>query len=279
MSGLPAGDGCPPPAPHRAADSGDGARPVVSRTEWLKARTALLEREKELTRARDALARERQQLPWVRVDKRYVFDAPEGPVTLEGLFAGRSQLFVKHFMLGPGQEAQCVGCALEVDHIGGLLTHLENHDVTYVAVARATIAEIERYRQRMGWRFRFVSSFQNDFNYDFNVSFRGEDLASGRTVYNYREAPVPVPDLSGNSVFYRDADGQIFHTYSAFGRGGEEFITLYRILDCMPKGRAENGPYRTLADWVRPHDAYGQGGMVEANGRYHPESCRCSAHG
>src|SRR5579863_1795555 len=159
---------------------------VVSREEWLKARLALLEKEKELTRLRDSLAAERRALPWVRVIKPYVFDAPEGRVTLAELFAGRSQLFVKHFMLDPGKRPLCVGCALEVDHLDGLLVHLENHDVSYVAVARAPLAEIETVRERMGWRFRWVSSSGSDFNYDFNVSFTPQELAAGRARYNYQ---------------------------------------------------------------------------------------------
>jgi predicted dithiol-disulfide oxidoreductase (DUF899 family) len=249
---------------------------VVSREEWLKARLALLEKEKELTRLRDRLAAERRSLPWVRVTKPYVFDAPEGRVTLADLFAGRNQLFVKHFMLAPGQATLCVGCALEVDHLEGLLVHLENHDVSYVAVARAPIAEIEAVRQRMGWRFRWVSSFGGDFNYDFNVSFTPQELAAGRAWYNYRYADPGIGELSGNSVFFRDAGGQIFHTYSSFGRGGEEFLGIYRFLDALPKGREEHGPSYALPDWARPHDMYGRGGSVEPDGKFHPPTCGCS---
>src|SRR5881394_132045 len=151
--------------------------PVVSPEEWIAARKTFLNKEKEVMRLRDQLAAERQALPWVKVDKEYVFDAPKGKVTLSELFDGRSQLFLKHFMMGPGQKAQCVGCALEVDHVGGLLEHLRNHDVNYVAVARAPIAEIEPYRKRMNWAFPWVSSFYSDFNYDFNVSFTPEQMA------------------------------------------------------------------------------------------------------
>jgi predicted dithiol-disulfide oxidoreductase (DUF899 family) len=251
---------------------------VVSREEWLKARLALLANEKELTRRRDRLAAERRALPWVRVTKPYAFDAPEGRVTLSDLFAGRSQLFVKHFMLAPGQRALCVGCALEVDHLEGILVHLENHDVSYVAVARAPLEEIEAVRQRMGWRFRWVSSCGGDFNYDFNVSFTPQELAARRAWYNYRCGDPGIEDLSGDSVFFKDASGQIFHTYSTFGRGGEEFLGVYRFLDATPKGREEHGPSHTLGDWARPHDMYGRGGSVEANGRFHPPSCGCGAH-
>jgi predicted dithiol-disulfide oxidoreductase (DUF899 family) len=251
---------------------------VVSREEWLRARKALMAKEKEFTRHRDQLTAERRALPWVRVDKEYVFDAPQGKVTLADLFDGRSQLFVKHFMLGPGQETQCVGCSLEVDHIDGLLEHLHNHDVSYVAVARAPLDEIEVVRRRMGWRFPWVSSYRSDFNYDFNVSFTPEEIAAGRAFYNYEHVALPIEDLSGDSVFFKDARGQIFHTYSTFARGGEEFLGIYRYLDVTPKGRMEEGPYRSLTDWARPRNMYGKGGMVEATGRYHRPACGCAAH-
>ncbi|MGH7819086.1 MAG: DUF899 domain-containing protein [Candidatus Binatia bacterium] len=252
---------------------------IVSRDEWIAERMKLLAKEKELTRLRDRLSAERRALPWVRVEKAYVFDGPDGKVTLADLFAERSQLFVKHFMMGPGQLGQCVGCSFEVDHVEGILVHLENHNVAYAAVARAPIEEIEATRKRMGWRFTWVSSYHNDFNYDFDVSFRPEEVAAGRARYNYRYADPGLEDLSGDSVFVKDDAGRIFHTYSTFGRGGEEFLGAYRFLDVMPKGRDENGPYHTLADWVRPKNMYGNGGMVEANGRYHVPSCACATHG
>jgi predicted dithiol-disulfide oxidoreductase (DUF899 family) len=254
---------------------------IVSREEWLVARRDLLKREKELTYLRDQLAAERRALPWVKIDKEYVFDAPEGEVTLAELFDGCSQLFIKHFMMAPGQETQCVGCSLEVDHIDGILPHLENHDLSYVAVARAPIEEIEAVRKRMGWKFRWVSSYHSDFNYDFNVSFTREDAVSGRAIYNYGVLPewaAEIEDLSGDTVFYKDEDGQIFHTYSTFGRGGEEFLGIYRFLDATPKGREENGPYHSLPDWARPRNKYGKGGTVEPTGRYHQQGCACEAH-
>ncbi|WP_266168553.1 DUF899 domain-containing protein [Dyella subtropica] len=251
---------------------------VVSRDEWLKARTDLLVREKAFTRMKDELNAARRALPWVKVEKRYVFDGPAGPLSLADLFQGRSQLFMKHFMMGPGQQHQCVGCAFEVDHLEGILVHLEHHDVSYVAVARAPIEEIEALRTRMAWRFPFVSSFHSDFNYDFNVSFTPEQLAAGKAFYNFRETDPGLEDLSGDSVFYKDAEGQIFHTYSTFGRGGEQFLGAYAFLDVMPKGRDETGPYRSLTDWVRPHDMYGKHGVVEGTGRYHAEGCGCVAH-
>jgi len=254
---------------------------IVSRADWLVARKDLLKREKELTRLRDQLSAERRALPWVKIEKEYVFDAPEGKVTLADLFEGRSQLFIKHFMMGPGQTTQCVGCSLEVDHLEGILVHLQNHDVSYIAVARAPIDEIELVRKRMGWKFPWVSSYHSDFNYDFSVSFTREQIASGRALYNYQKAPewaAELEDLSGDSVFFKDQSGQIFHTYSTFGRGGEEFLGIYRILDAMPKGRDENGPHHSLADWVRPRNTYGEGGSVEPNGRYHQPACACAIH-
>ena len=253
---------------------------IVSREEWLIARKDLLEREKEFTRLRDQLAAERRALPWVKIDKEYIFDAPEGEVTLAELFDERSQLFIKHFMMAPGQKTQCVGCSLEVDHIDGILPHLENHDVTYVAVARATIEEIEAVRKRMGWKFRWISSYQSDFNYDFNVSWTREQIDSGRALYNYGALPewaADIEDLSGNSVFYKDESGQVFHTYSAFGRGGEEFLGIYRFLDTTPKRRNEIGPYHSLTDWARPRNMYGKGGEVEANGRFHQPASACQS--
>lgn len=248
---------------------------IVSREAWIEARKALLESEKALTQTRDRIAAERRTLPWVRVEKAYAFDAPAGRQTLADLFDGRSQLFIQHFMLAPRQETQCVGCSFESDHIEAAVVHLRNHDVSFAAVARAPIAEIEALRRRMGWRFRFVSSFGSDFNYDFNVSFTPEQVSTKRAYYNYQEIEPPLEDLHGNSVFIRDEDGQIFHTYSAYGRGAEELLGTYMILDLTPKGRNEKGD---LTEWVRPRTMYGRGGMVEPNGRYHAPGCGCSAH-
>jgi predicted dithiol-disulfide oxidoreductase (DUF899 family) len=253
---------------------------IVSKEEWRAARIALLAREKELTAMKDAVAAARRALPWVRVEKDYVFDGPTGPVTLSQLFAGRSQLFIKHFMMGPGQSRQCVGCSLEVDHLEGIRVHLEHHDLTYAVVARAPIEEIERLKRRMGWDFTWVSSYRSDFNFDFNVSFSDAEIAQGRGYYNYQEVEVhpAMIDLSGESVFVKDEDGRVYHTYSAYARGGEQFLGIYAYLDATPKGRAENGPYHSLPDWVRPHDMYGRGGMVEGTGRYHAADCGCPAH-
>ena len=229
---------------------------VVSREEWLAARKALLTREKEATHLRDQINAERLALPWVKVEKKYLFDTPRGKKTLAELFDGRSQLITYHFMLGPGWAAGCPGCSFLSDHFDGALPHLEHHDVTLTAVARAPLPEIEAYKERMGWQFRWVSSYGNDFNYDYHVSFRSEDLASGKVIYNFAEMPVPAgskeSELPGMSAFYKDDTGNVFHTYSSYARGPEEWIGTLMILDRAPKGRNEK---RTM-DFVRRHDEY-----------------------
>ena len=232
--------------------------PVVSRAEWLEARKALLAKEKELTRLRDQLSEERRALPWVRVDKQYVFEGPNGRESLSDLFAGRSQLVIKHFMLGPGWKDPCVGCSFESDHIDGVVIHLEHHDVSYVAVSRAPYPEIAAARKRMGWHFRWLSSFDSDFNYDFNVSFTPEQIAAGKATYNYREGTKPMEEMSGRSIFCKDESGAIFHTYSAFARGGEVMLSTYALLDMTPKGRNET-IRGNLTDWVHRHDEYEAG--------------------
>ncbi|MEO9191595.1 MAG: thioredoxin family protein [Acetobacteraceae bacterium] len=228
---------------------------VVSHEEWLLARTAHLAREKEFTRARDALASERRALPWERVEKSYVFDAPEGRVSLADLLDGRGQLIVKHFMMGPDWEEGCVGCSFHSDHIDASMMHLEHHDVSFAAVSRAPLAKIDAYKARMGWRFRWVSSFGGDFNYDYQVSFTAEQMANGAT-YNYERREIGSDEMSGMSVFLKDATGDIFHTYSCYARGADSLIGAYSLLDLTPKGRAETGPNHNLTDWVRRHDRY-----------------------
>ncbi len=248
---------------------------VVSRDKWLLERQKLLAEEKEYTRRRDALGEKRRALPWVKVDKSYEFESPEGRVALTDLFRGRSQLFVQHVMQGPGQPLQCVGCALGIDGLEGLLPHLENHDVSVVAIARATVPELTALRTRMGWRIPFYSSFGSDFNYDYGVSFRPEDMAAKRAFVNFGYGDPGIEDISGNSVFYRDESGAIFHTYSNYARGGEDFMAIYRILEVTPKGRNENGPHFSLTDWARPHNMYGKGGEVAPNGRFTPPGSCC----
>jgi predicted dithiol-disulfide oxidoreductase (DUF899 family) len=249
-----------------------GRNPVVSSEEWLKARRDLLRREKAFTRLRDELSAERRALPWVRIDKPYIFDSPMGPQTLADLFQGRSQLFVKHFMMGPGWVEGCVGCSFGSDHLDAARVHLENHDVSLVSVSRAPIAEIEAFRKRMGWKFRWVSSFSNDFNDDFHVSFTPEEVEKNEGFYNFEMRKLQGgEEASGLSVFYKDESGDIFHTYSAFARGDEEIVTTYMVLDMTPKGRNEDGPDGNLTSWVRHHDKYSEAGFVDNTGRYHAE--------
>ncbi|GLS21802.1 hypothetical protein GCM10007874_48190 [Labrys miyagiensis] len=230
------------------------AHPVVSREEWLAARKALLVKEKEATRARDRLNAERLALPWVRVDKPYEFDTPQGRKSLADLFAGRSQLIVYHFMLGPDWTAGCTGCSFLADHFDGALPHLEHHDVTLTAVSRAPLAKIEAYKTRMGWRFPWVSSHGSDFNFDYHVSFEPAALKNGAVFYNFREIPGSEAndELPGLSAFHKDEDGTIFHTYSNYARGGEEMIGTLMILDLAPKGRNEG----STMDFVRRRDEY-----------------------
>jgi len=241
---------------------------VVSREDWLVRRRKLLEREKALTRQRDVLSAERRRLPWVRVEKPYVFETPEGRQSLADLFGDRSQLLINHFMMGPGWSQGCVGCSFQADHIDGALVHLAQRDVSFVRVSRAPLAEIQAFNQRMGWRAKWVSAHDSDFNYDFNVSFRKDDMERGTACYNYKVGEVPVEDLSGLSVFYRNAAGEVFHTYSTFARGGEQSLTTYFYLDLLPKGREESAGRGNLSDWVHHHDRYDKPGIVAPSGRY-----------
>lgn len=247
---------------------------IVSREDWIEARKALLAKEKEWTRLRDELSAERRSLPWVLVDKAYVFDGPEGKLTLGDLFAGRSQLVIKHFMLGPAWQDPCVGCSFESDHLDGIVVHLENHDVSFVAVSRAPYPEIAQIKKRMGWRFGWVSSHASDFNYDFNVSFTPQQVAAGVATYNYRDGAQPAEEMSGRSIFYKDEAGAIFHTYSSFARGGEILLSAYALLDMTPKGRQEN-IRGNLTDWVRLHDRYDAAGQVDTTGRWHADDEDC----
>jgi predicted dithiol-disulfide oxidoreductase (DUF899 family) len=231
--------------------------PVVSEAQWMAASRDLLKREKELTHLRDELARQRRALPWVKVTKNYTFDTPEGKKSLAELFAGRSQLIVQHFMFAPDWDEGCSGCSFMADGVDGALQHLVHHDVMYVAISRAPLSKLLAYRQRMGWRFPWVSSGVSSFNYDFNASFTVEDLADGKVTYNYNDQhETSAADLPGCSVFYQDAQGQIFHTYSMYGRGTEAVMSTYPFLDMTPKGRAENGPGHNMGDWMRRHDKY-----------------------
>jgi predicted dithiol-disulfide oxidoreductase (DUF899 family) len=226
---------------------------VVSQEEWLAAHRAHLAEEKALTHARDALSKKRRELPWVKVDKTYTFDTAQGPRTLADLFGGRSQLIVYHFMMGPDWDEGCPGCSFLSDHVDGALVHLGQRDVTYVAVSRAPLAKIDAFKKRMGWKFRWVSSFGSDFNYDFYVSFTPEERAKGKLFYNFATIDSEMDELPGLSVFYKDETGDIYHTYSSYGRGGEPLIGTYTFLDLTPKGRNEQ---HGMMEWMRHHDRY-----------------------
>jgi predicted dithiol-disulfide oxidoreductase (DUF899 family) len=228
---------------------------VVSQEEWLQARRALLREEKSWTRERDRISAKRRALPWVKVEKNYVFQGAGGPITLAELFDGRSQLIVYHFMFAPDWEEGCTGCSLLSDEVDGPRRHFEHHDVSYIAVSRGPIEKLQAYRKRMGWDFRWVSSAGTDFNFDYHVSFPEGTREKG-VFYNFETRPDPeVDELSGVSVFYKDEDGSIYHTYSTYGRGGEMFLSVYGWLDIVPNGR--NEPSRgNLMDWVKRHDRY-----------------------
>jgi len=229
--------------------------PVVSRDRWIAERKTLLAREKELTRLRDQIARERRALPWVRLEKNYAFDAREGQRTLANLFEGRRQLVVQHFMFAPGWEQGCKSCSFMADHIDGAEVHLAQRDVTLLVVSRAPLADIERFRQRMGWKFKWVSSHGSDFNHDFGVAFTPEEMATGEVYYNYVMQPFSHEEAPGISVFYKDDAGDVFHTYSTYGRGVEVMMGAYNLLDLAPKGRDE-GNLNYPMEWVRHHDRY-----------------------
>lgn len=227
--------------------------PIVSREDWLAARKALFEKERAMTHQLDALRAERRQLPWVRVEKSYVFDGPDGAVTLDDLFGDRSQLAVYHFMLTPGSDHICPGCSFTVDHADAARRHFEQADLAFAAVSRAPVRRIEAVKERMGWTFPWVSSDDRDFNYDFGVSFRPEDRAAGRALYNYGLTTIRnAPDMFGLSVFAKDEEGNIYHTYSTYHRGTELLMGALNWLDLVPKGRNENG----TMSWVKLHDEY-----------------------
>lgn len=229
---------------------------IVSPDEWVAARTALLERENALLELRYAVNEQRRALPWVRIDKEYVFEGLDGPVTLLDLFDGRSQLIVQHVMFGPDWDAACPYCSFSLDHISAALVHLENHDVTFVVVSRAPYAKIRHYHARMGWPFRWVSSFGNDFNFDFKVSFTPEQIAAGTGGYNFSGDPVGMEELPGASVFVRNDAGEIFHTYSEYGQTGEDKQTANMLLDMTPMGRELLDAAGQSIDWIRRHDEY-----------------------
>jgi predicted dithiol-disulfide oxidoreductase (DUF899 family) len=244
--------------------------PVVAREQWLEARLALLKKEKEATRLHDAIAAQRRALPWVKIEEPYVFDGPDGQVALADLFGGRSQLLVYHFMFHPDWQEGCPSCSYVADHFGGMLPHLAARDVTLTAISRAPIAKLEAFKERMEWRFPWVSSFRNEFNRDFNVSFSKEEQAKGQVYYNYTRQEFPSEEAPGISVFYKDASGAIYHTYSSFGRGVEVLVGTYMALDLVPKGRDEDQLDFSMA-WVRYHDRYDTNEFADADKPYWPE--------
>lgn len=244
------------------APAAPSAHPVLADADWIEQRKRLLAREKELTQLNDQVAAERRALPWRRVARNYVFDTPAGKRTLAELFGGRGQLIVQHFMFGPGWEQGCPSCSYMADHADGMTLHLAHRDIGFVAVSRAPLADIQRFRQRMGWRFDWVSSHESDFNSDFGVSFTEEELAGGEVQYNYRKSYFPAQEAPGISVFCKDGAGQVFHTYSTYGRGVEVMMGAYRLMDLAPRGRNERDVFYKM-EWVRHHDRYETGAGFE----------------
>ena len=242
---------------------------VVSHDDWTAARKEYLVKEKEFSRQRDEMSRLRRELPMENVEKAYVFDGANGKETLADLFDGRSQLVIYHFMLGPGWKEGCPSCSFLADHFDGPAVHLANRDVTLAVVSRAPLTEIEAFKKRMGWRFKWVSSFGSDFNRDYHVSFTKDEMAAGKVLYNYGMTEFPSEEAPGASVFYKDAAGNIFHTYSSYGRGLDIMLGAYNFLDLAPKGRDEDGLAFTMA-WVRHHDRYSEGYAVDPTQLYTP---------
>jgi predicted dithiol-disulfide oxidoreductase (DUF899 family) len=233
---------------------------VVSRAEWTAARKELLAKEKALTRQRDAIAEERLRLPWVKIEKNYTFDTASGKKTLAELFGGKSQLVIYHFMFGPDWEQGCPSCSLLTDHMDNLGIHLAQRDARLMLVSRAPLAKIEAFKKRMGWKMPWASSYGDDFNFDYEVSVKKEE-ADKEHVYNYALTKFPSEERPGMSYFYKNANGEVFHTYSVYGRGLEDFMTVYAMLDRVPKGRDEEGLAHGMA-WVRHHDRYAESNIV-----------------
>jgi predicted dithiol-disulfide oxidoreductase (DUF899 family) len=229
--------------------------PVVTREEWLSARTSFLAKEKDFTRLRDELSRQRRDLPWVLVEDPYRFDTPDGERTLAELFDGRSQLAIYHFMFSPEWDEGCPHCSFWADNFDGIDVHLHHRDVTFLAVSRAPLGQIERFKERMGWSFPWVSAFGSDFNFDYHVSFTPEERESGTAFYNYAVTDPGPADREGVSAFVKDDAGSVFHTYSCYARGIDILNGAYNFLDLMPRGRDEDA-LPDSQDWVRHHDRY-----------------------
>jgi predicted dithiol-disulfide oxidoreductase (DUF899 family) len=240
-----------------------GQSKVVSPAEWLAARKELLKKEKEFSRLRDELSRQRRELPWEKVEKAYTFEGPKGKETLAQLFDGRSQLMTYHFMLGPGWREGCPSCSFIADHFDGMMVHLGARDVTLVAISRAPLPEIEAFKKRMGWGFKWLSSSGSDFNFDYQVSATPDEKADGMAYYNCEMTKFPSEERPGLSVFFKDAAGDVFHTYSTYARGLDILLGAYNFLDMVPKGRDEEG--HGMA-WVKHHDRYGDSKLVNFTG-------------
>jgi predicted dithiol-disulfide oxidoreductase (DUF899 family) len=232
-----------------------GRHRVVSHKAWIEARRKFLAKEKKFTRLRDELSRQRRALPWEKVEKQYVFDGPRGKETLAELFDGRSQLVVYHFMFAPDWNEGCKHCSFWADNFNGIGVHLNHRDVSFTAISRAPLAKLEAFKKRMGWSFNWVSSGQNDFNYDYQASFTAQEVESGAAFYNFSKFDVGVTDREGVSAFYKDKSGTIFHTYSSYARGIDMLNTAYHYLDLVPMGRDEDALEFTQS-WVRHHDRY-----------------------
>jgi predicted dithiol-disulfide oxidoreductase (DUF899 family) len=239
---------------------------VVSNAEWVAARKVHLEKEKQYTRLRDELSRQRRELPWEVVEKPYVFEGAKGEETLADLFGGRSQLMIYHFMFGPGWKEGCQSCSLIADHFDGMAIHLASRDVTLVVVSRAPWAEIQAFQKRMGWKFKWVSSFGSEFNYDYQVSFTKDQTVAGDVYYNYGMTQFPSDEAPGLSVFYKEGSS-LFHTYSTYARGMDILLGVYNFLDMSPKGRDEKELAWPMA-WVRHHDKYNEGYAVDTTALY-----------
>jgi predicted dithiol-disulfide oxidoreductase (DUF899 family) len=248
---------------------------IATKEQALAARRAFLLEEKGFTQARDELARKRRELPWVRIDKHYEFASASGREALGDLFAGRRQLIVQHFMFGPEWNEGCVGCSFNADHVDGAIPHIQARDATFVAVSRAPLAKLQQFQARMGWRFKWVSSHGTDFNYDFDVSFRKEDIAARRAQYNYRPLDFEIEDLSGFSIFCKNRAGEIFHTYSTFARGDEMLSTAYMYIDLLPMGRNEDD-LKEPSSWWRHHDKYTEGTEGKDSDPSAIKECGCS---
>lgn len=235
---------------------------VVSKQEWLAARQELLAKEKEFSRLRDELSQQRRDLPWEKVEKEYVFEGPNGKESLADLFEGRTQLIVYHFMFDPEWNEGCKSCSFIADHYNPSIVHLKHRDVTMVTVSRAPLPKLEAFQKRMGWSFKWVSSFGSDFNWDYAVSFKPEDVQKKQVYYNYKIQSFPAAEGPGISVFQKDETGAVFHTYSSFARGLDMFIGAYHLLDIVPAGRGEAGLIYGM-EWLRHHDRYGDSGFID----------------